>query len=189
MKHFKASFWKAAQAPLQTLDSVMDGFAKMRETRDEPNAQAISYTLKPGFVRSFATSGYPFLTFYEFNDLTGWCRDTYFAPDNVAGYKDDIGKSYTIWTHDAVCAYRRHIILNALTNNVEVSFEIPFLDAKSWFPLRIRLYDRDGLYFQTDQKLVVERIDENGSGITSWKKVRQLAENLPRLHLQTTGKI
>lgn len=185
MKHFTASLWKAAQAPIQTLDSVIDGFAKMRDIHEEPNGRAISYTLKPGFVRTFATSGYPFLTFYEFNDLTGWCRDTYFAPDNVEGYAEDIGKSYTVWTHNAVSAYRRHIILESLTGNIEVSFEIPFLDANSWFPLRIRLFDGDGLYFQTDQKLVVERIDVTGSAITSWKKIPQLRDSLPRLHRKT----
>lgn len=187
MKHFTASLWKAAQTPLQTFDTVINGFAKMGEVRNIPHAKAISYTLKPGFVRTFAASGYPFLTFYEFNDLTGWCRDTYFAPDHVAGYAEDIGKSYTVWTHDAFSAYRRHIILDELTSNVEVTFEVPFLNTTSWFPLRICISDRNGLYFQTDQKLVVERIRENGSALTSWKKIPQLRESLPRLHKQTSA--
>lgn len=71
MKHFTASLWKATQGPVQTLQSLINEFARMGEVRDSRNPRAISYTLKPAFVRSFATSGYPFLTFYEFNDLAG----------------------------------------------------------------------------------------------------------------------
>ncbi|KQI70757.1 hypothetical protein AN191_16390 [Loktanella sp. 5RATIMAR09] len=189
MKHFTASLWKATCAPRQTIGTVIDGFAKNADIRNTAPTKAISYTLKPAFVRSFATSGYPFLTFYEFNDLTGWCRDTYFAPDHVAGYNDDIGKSYTVWTHQAVSAYRRHIILDELVEDIEVSFEVPSLDCASWFPLRICLFDRGGLYFQTDQKLVVDRIHDSGSVLTSWKKIPALRESLPRLHQQTSPAI
>jgi hypothetical protein len=189
MKHFTASLWKATRAPRQTIDTVIDNFAKITDIRNTASTKAISYTLKPAFVRSFANSGHPFLTFYEFNDLAGWCRDTYFAPEHVGGYNDDIGKSYTVWTHQAVSAYRRHIILDELVENIEVSFEVPSLNCASWFPLRIRLFDRDGLYFQTDQKLVVDRIHDGGSMLTSWKKIPALRESLPRLHQRTTRAI
>ena len=180
MKHFTASIWKAAQGPLQRLDTVISGF-----TKPSVRTKAISYTLQPAFVRSFANSGQPFLTFYEFNALTGWCRDMYFAPDHVAGYDKEIGKSYTVWTHEAVSSYRRHIFPDALTGHIEISFEVPCLNAAPWFPLRTCLYDRDGLYFQTDQKLVVERIHAEGAALTSWKKIPQLRDSLPQVHMKT----
>lgn len=187
MKHFTSTLWKAAQGPVKTLETLIDGFTKMPDVRDSRNPRAISYTLKPAFVRTFATSGYPFLTFYEFNDLAGWCRDTYFAPQHVPGYADDIGTAYTVWTHDAFSAYRRHIFLDKISSNIAVTFEIPSLDAAAWFPLRIRICDAQGLFFQTDQKLVVERIQPDGSQLTSWKKIPQLRDSLPRLHLQTVA--
>lgn len=189
MKHMTASLWRATQAPLHTINAIINNAKTLGPVRGLPQTKAITYTLKPAFVRSFATSGYPFLTFYEFNDLTGWCRDTYFAPDHVAGYMSDIGKSYAVWTHNTVSSYRRHIILDELNSNIEVSFEIPYLDAASWFPLRIRLFDRDGVYFETDQKLVVERIGAEGSAVTSWKKIPQLRDSLPKLHRQTAATI
>ncbi len=189
MKHFAASLWKVAQSPLQTIDTAFNGLARIADLGGRPAAKAISYTLKPGFVRTFAHSGYPFLTFYEFTELAGWCRDTYFAPDHVPGYAQDVGKTYTVWTHDTFSAYRRHIILDALSGNLEISFEVPHLDAMSWFPLRICIFDRDGLYFQTDQKLVVDRIGDGGAALTSWKKIPALRDSLPRLQelSRTTG--
>lgn len=187
MKHWTATLFKTSQGPFRPLEPIINGFANMAGIRPEVNTGAISYALKPGFIRTFATSGFPFMTFYEFNDLSGWCRDTYFAPDHVAGYADDIGKSYTVWTHDAVSAYRRHIILDALTEPLQISFEVPFLRAAAWFPLRISIFDRDGVYFQTDQKLVVERIDAQGSALTSWKKIPQLRDSLPRLRDRTAS--
>lgn len=145
----------------------------------------VTYSLSPDFIRTFAVSGMPFLTFYEFNDLVGWYRDTYFAPDHVDGYNQAAGKVYTVWTHDATSAYRRHILFDALKNDIKLSFEIPTLDAAAWFPLRIKLYDQDGMYFQHDQKLVVERIMDSGSQITSWKKLPDLRISLARIHQRT----
>jgi len=182
MKHFTLSLMKAALSPRQTIGSVIDGFTQMGTPIPAPNANAVTYSLNPQFVRTFAMSGYPFLTFYEFNDLAGWYRDTYFAPDHVAGYKEDVGKTYTVWTHETVSAYRRHIIMDDLKKDIEISFEIPSLDSAAWFPLRICIYDRDGLYFQMDQKLVVDRIHSEGTSLTSWKKIAPLRESLPRLH-------
>lgn len=184
MKHFTNSLWKAAQTPIST---VINGFGKRHDAAlSFPNRDAISYPLSANFVRTFATSGLPFLTYYEFNDLTGWCRDTYFAPDHVEGYKEDIGKSYTIWTHEATSAYRRHIILDEIKDDIHVSFEVPFLHTASWFPLRICLFDRDGLYFQNDQKLVVERLSGDHPQLTSWKKIPQLNSCLPDLQARSS---
>ena len=188
MKHFTASLWRAAQVRMPRIETAIDGFARIGATlRATPAPTAITYDIKPDLVRSFATSGVPFLTFYEFNDLTGWCRDTYFAPEHVAGYAEEIGKTYTVWTHDAFCAYRRHIFPDRLTGPVRMSFEVPSLTALSWFPLRICVFDRDGLYFQTDQKLVVERIGAGGAALTSWRKVPALRDSLPRLHARSAA--
>ena len=183
MKHFADSIWKAAQTPVST---VFDGFSRLLDARTiQPNRDAITYKLSANFVRTFATSGLPFLTYYEFNELTGWCRDTYFAPDHVTGYREDIGKAYTVWTHEAISAYRRHVFLDDISQDIQVSFEIPFLNTASWFPLRICLFDRDGPYFQNDQKLVVEPLSDGRPTLTSWKKVPQLKNCLPELHRRT----
>lgn len=185
MKHFTQTVWKSAQGPLQKLDNAIGVLPWVGEFRKRAKSKAISYALKPAFVRTFAHSGHPFLTFYEFNDLAGWCRDVNFAPDYVPGYADDAGVAYNVWTHEAVNIYRRHIILDELTSDIDVTFEIPSLQAASWFPLRISITDRNGLYFQTDQKLVVERIDQGGTKIVSWKKLPQLADCLGQMHALT----
>lgn len=182
MKHFPSALWKATLAPRRTLESVIDDFTKITTPTTTPRPNAVTYDLEPQFVRTFAMSGYPFLTYYEFNDLAGWYRDTYFAPEHVQGYSADIGKVYTVWTYEAVSAYRRHIILDALTDKVQISFEVPSLETAAWFPLRISIFDRDGLYFQTDQKLVIDRIHAGGTTLTSWKKISAFRESLPRLH-------
>lgn len=188
MKHFP-TIWERIRGPVQVVDAVIDGFARMGRSPSPVNPRAISYELKPDFVRSFANAGYPFLTFYEFGDLAGFCRDTYFAPDHVPGYSEEVGKSYTVWTHETYGAYRRHIMLDDLTRSVRISFEVPRLDAASWFPLRISVHDRNGLYFQTDQKLVVDRIDARGMALSSWKKIPQLGEALRRLHHETRAAV
>lgn len=108
-----------------------------------------------------------------------------FAPDYVPGYAEDVGVVYNVWTHEAKNTYHRHIILDDLTSEITVSFEVPSLATTSWFPLRISLSDRDGLYFQCDQKLVVERLDGGRPRVTSWKKIPSLAECLPQMHALT----
>lgn len=198
MKFFGASNWKNKATEIRTIDSVLSGFKKLRQisaTTVKANGDSqkgteskngvITYSLSPDFIKTFAMSGLPFLTFYEYNNLTGWCRDTYFAPDHVSGYRDNIGKTYTIWTHDATSAYRRHIFLDDISKDITISFEVPHLSSASWFPLRIRLYDHEGVYFQHDQKLVVERITQERSMLTSWKKIPQLKDVLPRLNQRT----
>ena len=188
MKHFSTAFWKSALAPRRTLGTVIDGFARITAPVATPRPGAVTYDLAPQFVRTFAMSGHPFLTFYEFNDLAGWYRDTYFAPEHVTDYKRDIGKLYTVWTYEEVSAYRRHIILDTLTEDIRISFEVPSLDTAAWFPLRISIFDASGLYFQTDQRLVIDRIDRDGTKLTSWKKVPALRESLTRLNgALTTG--
>lgn len=191
MKFFGSSIWNTVQSEVSLIGSFLGGFEKLRDANAShlialgiapENTGPITYQLESAFVKTFAMSGLPFLTFYEFTDLTGWYRDMYFAPKHVAGYREDIGKVYTVWTRETTSTYHRHIILDALKKDLSISFEVPSLDAASWFPLRIRLFDDDGLYFEHDQKLVVERLSDGKSALTSWKKIPQLADSLPRLH-------
>lgn len=191
MKLFGTSIWNTVQSEVSLIGAFFGGFEKQRNAtaahltafgRAPVYTGPITYQLKPALVKTYAMSGLPFLTFYEFTDLTGWYRDMYFAPEQVAGYREDIGKTYTVWTRETTSTYHRHIILDALTKDISISFEIPSLDAASWFPLRICLFDDDGLYFEHDQKLVVERLSDDKAVLTSWKKVPQLAESLPRLY-------
>lgn len=187
---------------IPAIDKIMGGLEKLRDITESTFPQVknaynsdgkapgpVTYPLSPDFIKTFAHAGLPFLTFYEFNDLVGWCRDVYFAPDHVAGYKEDIGKKYTIWTRDTISAYRRHIIFDSLANDVTISFEIPYLNTASWFPLRICLYDCAGLYFQQDQKLVVERLTEGYPRLSSWKKIPKLKNTLPCLHARSSHKL
>ncbi len=181
MKHFKTAVWQAAQGPLRTLNTALGSITAKRDSLRTVAFPGVAYVVKPESVRTFAASGHPFLTFYEFNDLAGWYRDTYFAPDHVPGYASEVGTAYTVWTHETHNLYRRHIFLNALRTPVTISFEVPDLDTAAWFPLRIRVFDKDGLYFQSDQKLVVERLGEISGHLTSWKKIPALRKSLPRL--------
>jgi len=191
MKLFGSSIWNTVQSEVSSLGTFLGGFEKLRDTtaahltifgRTPVYTGPVAYHLTPALVKTYSMSGLPFLTFYEFTDLTGWYRDMYFAPEHVPGYREDIGKAYTVWTRETTSTYHRHIILDELTKDISISFEVPSLDAASWFPLRIRLFDDDGLYFEHGQKLVVERLSDGKSALTSWKKIPQLAESLPRLH-------
>jgi hypothetical protein len=191
MKLFGSSIWNTVQSEVSTLGTIRGGFEKLCDTtaahlnvfgRKPAYTSPVTYRMTPALVKTYAISGLPFLTFYEFTDLTGWYRDMYFAPDHVPGYREDIGKDYTVWTRETTSTYHRHIIFDALNNDISISFEVPSLDAASWFPLRIRLFDDDGVYFEHDQKLVVERLSDGKSALTSWKKIPQLAESLPLLH-------
>jgi hypothetical protein len=203
LRIFDATVFRAAlgtRIGLPGLDAVLAGFRKRHgtgsfqapERRDANPAPdhsigAATYALSPAAIRTFATSGLPFLTFYEFTDLAGWYRDTYFAPDHVEGYARDIGVAYTVWTYETVSRYHRHLFLDDMPNDIAITFDIPTLDASSWFPLRIRLHDSAGLYFQHDQKLVVERLSAAGTALASWKKVAPLREALPRLHRRSAA--
>lgn len=183
MKYFKAPFWKATPAPTPIVGALLDGlfrFAAPEVPHGRP--KGISYPLKPDFIRTFANSGQPFLTYYEINDLAGWCRDYSFAPDHVDGYADDIGQSYTVWTRSSTASYRRHIFRESVGPSIRVEFAIPALDHAAWFPLQITLLDDDGIYFQCNQKLVVDALDGPKPRLTSWKKVPGLRASLPRLH-------
>lgn len=194
MKFFGATFWAANATDARTGKALRVDSSKLlnfaaglplfgKPEQAQPSDLAgIHYVLTPSMVRTFATAGFPFLTFYEFADLAGWYRDTYFAPDHVPGYKTEAGHSYTVWTLDTTSAHRRHIFLDDLKADVTLSFTVPSLDQTAWFPLRIRLFDRDGLYFQHDQKLVVERLVGEGGNLTSWKKIPNLRNALERLH-------
>lgn len=203
MKFFAPSVWKSATASIPAIGSVWGSFDKSRAQAPAvsgpsqpdigksntgkssaqicPKTGAVTYPLSPSFIRTFAMSGLPFMTFYEFGGLAGWHRDTYFAPDHVPGYAQDIGTRYTVWTHEATSSYRRHIFLDAISQDMTISFEVPCLTTASWFPLRIRIYDSAGLFFQHDQKLVVERLGEDGAALTSWKKIPALKASLPLL--------
>ena len=194
MKFFASSGWKAGAAGASTIGTVLAAFGRLRGVEpaqpllDRMRRSArngVAYRLSPEFIRSFATSGLPFLAYYEFCDLAGWHRDTYFAPDHVDGYSDAIGKSYTVWTYETTSQYRRHIFLDRIGKDMAISFEVPSLQAASWFPLRIRVSDGEGLYFQQDQKLVVDRLCEGRASLTSWRKIDGLREALARLHRRT----
>ena len=194
MKYFGRSIWTTGRAQAPATDLVQSALGKLRAfagsangDTTKPSARGVSYTLKPALIRTFATAGFPFLTFYEFNELTGWYRDTYFAPEHVDNYELDAGRSYTVWTHETTSIYRRHIFLDALEGDVTLSFEVPSLDTASWFPLRIQLFDQGGLYFRHDQKLVVDRLSDGASRLTSWKKIPDLKASLHRLHGLSTA--
>ena len=195
MKFFGARSFMAAQGELSVIgrllarrdmrrDAGTGGPGHRPRLRDQAFAEggAIAYPVAPASIRTFAASGLPFLTFYEFGDLAGWFRDVYFAPDQLEGYKQDAGVEYNVWTHEARSLYLRHVFLDKISKDMAVSFSIPALDSLSWFPLQIRLYDSQGLYFQQDQKLVVDRIRNGRSQLTSWKRIPKLSATLSRLH-------
>lgn len=187
MKHFNFSNWKTPWTPVKGRDQGST-FCLPEGVVETPNPRAVAYRVTAASVRTFGTSGYPFLTFYEFGDLVGWYRDTYFAPDHVANYASDIGQTYAVWTHEVFAAYRRHVLFDEMPDDVLVTFEVPFLTSMSWFPLRVCVVDQDGLYFQMDQKLVVERLSAGKGAITSWKKIPVLREGLPLLHELTRAR-
>lgn len=137
-----------------------------------------TYKLSPGMLKTFADPGKPFLTFDQFVTIVQWFRDDYFAPDHVSGFSEDIGRAYQVWTRSAVSSYHRHIFPDELVGDITISFEIPSLDSAAWFPLVVRMYDDQGLYFLHEQKLVIERNLGDRFVLSSWRKVPEVRDYL-----------
>lgn len=137
-----------------------------------------TYTLSPGVLKTFASPGRPFLSFDQFVNVVQWYRDVYYAADNVNNFSEDIGRTYSVWTRSAVSNYIRHIFPDELTHDISISFEIPDLKFASWFPILVRMYDQDGLFFWHEQKAVVERNIGGRFVLSSWKKVPAIRDFL-----------
>lgn len=135
------------------------------------NAPEISYLLNPGVLKTFADPGKTFLTFDQFVTIVQWYRDTYYAPDHVEGFADAVGSDYMVWTRSANSSYFRHVFPDELTSDFRVTFSIPSLDSKAWFPLVVRMYDGEELVFKHEQKLVIERKVNDRFVLSSWQKV------------------
>ncbi|MEM6478578.1 MAG: hypothetical protein AAF647_05985 [Pseudomonadota bacterium] len=136
------------------------------------------YDLTPGQIKTFGDPSKPFLSFDRFVEIVQWYRDVHFAPDNVPGFREEIGAVYQVWTHSAMSTYHRHIFPNELTGPLKLSFEIPSLESSAWFPLHVKLFDDEGLYFAHEQKLVIERKVGERFMLTSWRKVPNLRNYL-----------
>lgn len=131
----------------------------------------ICYDLSPGVLKTFADPGKKFLTFDQFVTIVQWYRDTHYAPENVPGFEKDIGTKYAVWTRSSTSSYFRHVFPDELDGDFTISFEIPSLESKAWFPLLVRMYDDQGLIFLHEQKLVIERNVEGRFMLSSWQKV------------------
>lgn len=130
-----------------------------------------TYTLSPGVLKTFASPGEPFLTFDQFVTIVQWYRDVHYAPESIPGFSQDIGCAYNIWTRSTVSNYLRHIFPQEVTGEIRISFEIPSLENASWFPILVRMFDENGLYFWQEQKIVIERNIGGRFSLTSWKKI------------------
>lgn len=146
------------------------------------NQKVFEYELTPDNLKTFASPGIPFLTFAHFVDIVQWYRDVYFAPDHVPGFKEDIGKAYQVWTRSTVSTYERHIFPRELSMPVTVQFSLPKPTSAAWFTLVVKMFDGHGLYFQHEQKLVIERNIGNRMVLSSWKKIDGLRSFVLRHH-------
>lgn len=134
----------------------------------------INYTITRGSVKTFQEPFKPFLSFNETINIAQWYRDVHWAPDNVSGFQQDIGRVYNVWTRRTETAYHRHIFPDELAGPVTISFEIPNLDKQASFPLIIKIFDEDGSYFEHQQELVLERLGDGRNAITGWRKIPQV---------------
>lgn len=138
----------------------------------------ICYPLSPGVLKTFADPGKDFLTFDQFVTIVQWYRDTHYAPDNVPGFLKDVGRKYAVWTRSASSSYFRHVFPDEMAGDFTISFEIPSLESRAWFPLVVRMFDDDGLIFQHEQKLVIERCVGGRFVLSSWQKVPTIRDFL-----------
>jgi len=136
----------------------------------------ITYKISPGSVKTFAAPDKPFLAFNEFVNIVQWYRDVHWAPDNVPGFDQDIGKTYNVWTRHSVSTYHRHIFPDELAEPISISFEVLGLEKNASFPVRICLFDEYGMYFEHEQELVMERMVGGRFVLTGWKKVPNVRE-------------
>lgn len=140
--------------------------------------QGKSYQMTPQVLKTFADPSKPFLSFDQFVNIAQWYRDEYYARDNVAGFDQDIGTAYLVWTRHTSSTYFRHIFPDLLENEVTISFEVPHLNHASWFPLVIKMYDPEGMIFAHEQQLVLERKVAERFVLSSWRREPALAEFL-----------
>lgn len=134
-------------------------------------SEGISYKITPSVLKTFADPSKPFLSFDQFVNIAQWYRDDYYARDHVPGFDADIGTAYLVWTRHTSSSYFRHIFPDQLTKDLTISFEIPHLEHASWFPLVIKVFDEDGLYFLHEQQLVIERNVGGRFMLSSWRRV------------------
>lgn len=138
----------------------------------------IVYTLTKNDLKTFAISGHPFLSFDEFVNIVKWYRDYFYAAQNVRDFAATAGVEFNVWTRAIQCKYSRHVYLDQIKGDVNLSFEVPHLDRHSKFPLTVTMYDKDGVYFECELELALERCVDGRFVLSSWSRVPAIRDFL-----------
>jgi len=169
---------KLSKNNIWSLKNRLPGKPKMEKPKPKWKSKRKEYTLTPADLKTFSTSGMPFLTFDEFLNIVKWYRDGFYAGMNVTNFITDIGKKYNVWTRHTVSTYHRHIIFSELVDSVTLSFEIPHLEKFASFPLKIKISDGDGIYFYHEQELAIDHLVNGKFVVTSWAKIPEIRKFL-----------
>lgn len=130
-----------------------------------------TYEIHKPFLMQLAVDGVPFVSFDQFNNLVKLYRDDFYASQYVEGFTYDIGVEYNVWTVDCHNRYYRHLWFAQITKPIWISFDVPNLNRNATIPLLIKIFDEDGLYFQQEQNICMERRVGDRFSVCSWRKI------------------
>ncbi|WP_428336302.1 hypothetical protein [Paenirhodobacter sp.] len=131
----------------------------------------ITYEIHRPFLMQRAKEGVPFLSFDQFHNLVKLYRDDFYAAQNVAGFAQDIGQNYNVWTVDCQSRYHRHLWFSEVRAPVWISFEVAEPSKPARLPLQVRIFDAGGLYFEQLQHICFERRVGQRFQVCSWRKI------------------
>jgi len=134
-------------------------------------------------LTKFRQPGVGFMPFNQFGNVVQKFRDERYAAENIVGFQCDIGRMYNLWTCEANGRYLRNLLFDQVEDGVSIAFSVPSVKTNAVFPLRIRIFDEAGIFFQQVQTIAVEKkigSSDNGSGsdfrLTAWRKVPTISD-------------
>ena len=138
----------------------------------------INYNMTPEEINSFACSGHEFLTFDEYPNIVKWYRDNRYAAENVRDFATSAGIAFNVWTRSIHCTYHRHVFMREFKNDLTLSFDVPHLRRNASFPLLVSLHDADGVYFECEMELAIERFVNGRFRLSGWNREPAIREFL-----------
>ena len=131
----------------------------------------ITYEIHKPFIMQLETNDVPFVSFDQYSNLVKLYRDDFYAAQHVDSFICDIGVEYNVWTVECHNRYYRHLWFDQIERPISISFEVVDLRKSATIPLKIKIFDADGIYFEQDQSICIERRVGDRFLISSWRKV------------------
>lgn len=83
---------------------------------------------------------------------------------------------YNVWTVDTQNRYYRNVFFTEIVKPIQMSFEILDADSAVTIPLKITMFDEDGIIFVQTQRITVSRFVNGKFRRSSWRKVPEIRD-------------